>query len=146
VVFDSFISRSLYDARLAFGWLNSTQAYKHNRHCHHRPIAHAILSSTSLCLELMTRAKWDANNHLTHCKALKYSHCDGGHGYMLSQSCYISDRHVKCGSRCHTCKSMGSRKDITSGMACILCEYYSTFGETSFLFYLYIQMQTSISQ
>lgn len=27
-------------------------------------------SSTSLCLELMTRAKWDANNHLTHCKAL----------------------------------------------------------------------------
>jgi hypothetical protein len=53
---------------------------------------------------------------------------------MLSQSCYISDRHVKCGSCCHTCKSMGSRKDITSGMACILCEYYSTSGETSFLF------------
>jgi len=55
---------------------------------------------------------------------------------MLSQSCYISDRHVKCGSCCHTCKSMGSRKDITSGMACILCEYYSTSGETSFLFFI----------
>lgn len=29
---------------------------------------------------------------------------------------------------------MGSRKDKTSGMACILSDYYSTSGETSFLF------------
>lgn len=53
---------------------------------------------------------------------------------------------LKSSSGCHTGKSMGSEKDKTSGMACILSEFYSTSGETSFLFYPYIQMQTSISQ
>lgn len=64
----------------------------------------------------------------------EYGHCDSGHGYCCHSCDTSAIVMLSVVVVCHTGKSMGSRKDKTSGMACILSDYYSTSGETSFLF------------
>lgn len=61
-----------------------------------------------------------------------YGHCDSGHGYYC-HSC-VTSAIVMLTVVVTLASLWGAEKDKTSGMACILSDYYSTSGETSFLF------------